>query len=119
MVNKPTSLDCLEAAMKSASLRQQAIANNIANLDTPDYRRGVVEFEQVLAKAIQSGDPVKALQERAQLTHPCNTPVDETGNDVNLDMEIADLMKNTSAQKTYLRLMAKIYNQMELAMRAE
>jgi flagellar basal-body rod protein FlgB len=106
---------CLEAALRATQTRQSAIANNIANLNTPGYRRRVVQFEELFAKALQDGK-VDARQLRARLSTPMSTPVDERGNDVDLDQEIGDLVTNTAAYKTYMRLLAKVYRQMDLAM---
>lgn len=104
----------LEAALRGAQLRQSAIANNIANLDTPGYRRKAVQFEQFFAKALQDGQ-VDPEELKAQLTTPMDTPVDERGNDVSLDQEVGDLAKNSAAYKTYMRLMSKVYRQMDQA----
>src|SRR4051794_37870740 len=38
----------LERALSGASLRQQAIAQNIANVNTPGYRRQDVDFQSAL-----------------------------------------------------------------------
>jgi len=42
-------IDFLEAGIRTESLRQKAIASNIANLETPGYRRLGVKFEELLA----------------------------------------------------------------------
>ena len=60
MVRRPDITRCLEAGMKAASLRRAVIANNIANVNTPGYRRKAVEFEKFMAEAIASGEEVKA-----------------------------------------------------------
>jgi len=36
--------DFIEAGIKAENLRQKSIANNIANLETPNYRRIDVKF---------------------------------------------------------------------------
>ena len=36
---------------------QQSVANNVANIDTPNYKAKDVDFETSLAKAIANGDP--------------------------------------------------------------
>ncbi len=43
----------LTAAMLGGSARQNAIAQNLANADTPGYKRLAVEFEGALAAAIE------------------------------------------------------------------
>jgi len=46
--------DLLEAGIKAEGLRQKAIAGNMANLETPGYRRIDVKFEELLAKVLDS-----------------------------------------------------------------
>jgi flagellar basal-body rod protein FlgB len=46
--------DIIQAGIKAEELRQKAIANNVANLETPGYRRLDVKFKQLLAKSIDS-----------------------------------------------------------------
>jgi flagellar basal-body rod protein FlgB len=45
----------LEKAIEGAAARQQAIAQNLANVDTPGYQRVDVDFHQTLADALASG----------------------------------------------------------------
>ena len=45
-------INVLEKAADAAWLRNQCIANNIANVDTPNYKRQDVDFESVLAKEL-------------------------------------------------------------------
>jgi len=47
---------------------------------------------------------------------PEAAPADETGNNVDLETEVGELIKNSSTYKTYLRVLNKVYRQMELAM---
>jgi len=115
MVRPPAVTEYLEAAMRAASLRQSVIANNIANLDTPGYRRKAVQFEQFLAEAIASGSQVDPAEIAMKIFQPQETPPDASGNDVNLETEIGEMIKNDAMYKTYVRLLSKLYRQMELA----
>ena len=47
-------VNVLEKAADASWLRNQAISNNIANADTPGYKRQDVAFESVLKKALGS-----------------------------------------------------------------
>ncbi|MHC4211812.1 MAG: flagellar basal body rod protein FlgB [Planctomycetota bacterium] len=109
-------MDFLNAGIRAESLRQQAIANNTANMKTPGYRRFDVEFGQLLAKELQSQDEVELNNIEPKLYQPKETPVDSNGNDVNLEAEIGEMIKNTLRHKTYIRLLNKKYNQIERAM---
>jgi flagellar basal-body rod protein FlgB len=116
MAANVTNIDHLEAALKGGSIRQATIANNIANLATPGYRRVAVAFEERLAKAIADGKKVDLNELAKDVIRPKTTPVDANGNDVTLEMEVGEMIKNVGMQKTYLRLLAKTYRKMESAM---
>ncbi len=106
----------LQAGLRAASMRQTVIANNIANSDTPGYRRQEVRFETLLSEAMASGGEVKLADLRPMIVQPQTTPVNKTGTDVDMEMELGELIKNASTYKVYLKLLAKVYRQNELAM---
>lgn len=58
-MDRPVEL--LRHAMQAYSLRQRTVSANIANLDTPDYRRLSVDFESALQRAGRHGDGDAAL----------------------------------------------------------
>ncbi len=80
-------------ALDGLSLRQNTIADNLANVDTPGFRATAVDFESVLRSAIggsaPSGDGAMArtLGGAAPITLDANTPAGENGNNVDLRKE--------------------------------
>ena len=50
-------MDVLYQAMRGLSTRQRVIADNIANIQTPGFQAGRVDFESSLRRAIGGGDP--------------------------------------------------------------
>ena len=68
MFDSVTSV-ALQSALDGLSMRQKVIANNIANINTPNYHAEKVQFEDALAKSIVDGDG--GTQER-----PSGTPGD-------------------------------------------
>ncbi|MBN1556138.1 MAG: hypothetical protein JXA11_15465 [Phycisphaerae bacterium] len=115
-------VNILEAGLRGSMLRQKVVANNIANLNTPNFRRQGVRFEEALAKLIEKpGGPTREdlAKFEGELYRPMNTPVGKNGNDVNVELEVGELMKSTSRHKAYLRLLGKIYRQMDMAMQVE
>lgn len=101
----------LPRAMTAASIRQEVIANNIANVNTPNYRKSVVDFEELLAREIYGEEPdgkldlirthdkhlpFKPLDFHAEPTILQDTThtmrVDD--NNVDIDIEMATLAKN-------------------------
>ena len=109
-------VDVINAGIKAETLRQKAIANNIANLETPGYRRIDVKFEELLAKCLRSSGEFDLSEVEAEIYRPKQTPVKSNGNDVSLEAEIGQMIKNTLRHKAYIRLLNKKYNQIELAM---
>lgn len=92
-------------------MRQEVIANNIANVNTPNYRKSVVEFEELLAREIYGEEPDRKL--KLARTHDKHLPPeprnyraepkifqDNTNimrvddNNVDIDIEMASLAKN-------------------------
>jgi len=72
----------LASAMDGLALRQRTIANNIANINTPNYHAKRVSFEDALAASVQSGNG------RVQATTAESLePTQLNGNNVNLDTE--------------------------------
>ena len=79
----------LDSALDGLSTRQQVIADNIANVDTPGYRATSVDFESALMSAIESGNP-GAVTPVATAT---DTPVGANGNNVDLRKETIAAMQ--------------------------
>ena len=108
-------VDLIEAGIRVENLRQKAIANNVANLETPGYRRVDVKFEELLAKALDSSGTVDLVEVQPQIHQPEETPTKSNGNDVSLEGEVGQMVKNALRHKAYVRLLAKKYSQIELA----
>lgn len=105
----------LESAIRAESLRQKAIASNIANSQTPGYRRIDVRFADIVAAAMEGDSDVQPNELEGELFRPLDTPVNASGNDVDLDSEIGEMVKNTLLQKAYMRLLARKYRMIETA----
>jgi flagellar basal-body rod protein FlgB len=116
-MSKTGIIDLLESGIKAETLRQKAISNNVANLQTPGYRRLGVKFEQMLDKAIKSGNAenINPDELKAELYQPKNTAVGPNGNDVNFEAEIGDLVKNSLRYSAFIKLLNKKYAQIDAA----
>ena len=111
MEKASNTTDLLAAALQAEALRQRAIASNIANIETPGYRRVDVKFEELLAKAMdEGGGKVDVQKAEPEVYEPRNTPVKANGNDVNLELEIGQMVKNTLRHDTLARLLIKKVN---------
>lgn len=99
----------LGSALDAVHLRQRVTADNIANMDTPGFRSVAVEFESSLRSALSDGDPRNdAVTATTMLT---STPVDGTGNSVDLRKETLAAMQS---QYQYAMLTRAVTNRFEL-----
>jgi flagellar basal-body rod protein FlgB len=83
----------LRAAMSGLAARQRAIANNVANVDTPGFKASEVRFEDALKTAISRGTGATANQTSLNAATSRSTLVDGTstradGNNVDIDHEM-------------------------------
>ena len=86
----------LHTALNGLSQRQEVIADNIANVDTPGFRARSVEFETSLRDAIDSGsfEPDNGSVAGVVATEvPTQTPVGADGNNVDLRKETIAAMQ--------------------------
>ncbi len=100
----------LQKSLDSLSVQHQVIANNLANIDTPNFKRSVVSFQDKLKMALDA-NPSSPLWR----THPMHFPLPQSvslndfqpdvknisdtlgrndGNNVDLEMESGLLAEN-------------------------
>ncbi len=82
----------LEQALSGATLRQRAIANNIANANTASFKRSDVDFHSAQADALGAPDAqsrLRGLFFTTETDTASATRVD--GNNVDIDQEMANL----------------------------
>jgi flagellar basal-body rod protein FlgB len=72
----------LSSALDGLALRQKAIADNIANVNTPGYTAQRVQFEDALASSVADGNGHASAVISRSLE-----PTQLNGNNVNLDTE--------------------------------
>ncbi|MCS7234187.1 MAG: flagellar basal body rod protein FlgB [Synergistetes bacterium] len=123
----------LEKTLSALSLRQEVIANNIANVNTPEYRRKEVTFEEELKEAL-SQQPKKL---RGYVTHPRHIPIPQPQltlesvkpevwerddlffrndkNGVDIDLELAELAKNAMKHAALSRTLTRKFAILDIA----
>lgn len=96
-------VDVLKTAADASWLREKVLTNNIANVDTPNYKRQDVEFTTYLKSALeQAGTPASTLTQKVNeanlsgittRTYTENTTLSYRmdGNNVDLSTENAEL----------------------------
>lgn len=89
------NLSMLSKVMDAAALRTRVIANNMANVNTPGFTRSEVVFEETLSEVLKRGrvDEAMALKPRTEVREGGDVKAD--GNNVHMEDEMSDLVKNT------------------------
>lgn len=108
----------LSLALDAAGMRQQAIAHNIANANTPGYQRISVSFEQRLAAladgAGKIGAPSLAGLADLRPSFEYAAPL-AAGSAIALDQEMAELSENTLHHQALLKALNKHLSLMSIA----
>lgn len=82
----------LQYAVDALSLRQQAVAGNLANAQTPNYQAKEVDFEASLSQALATGDVNLA---GAPEVTTSTAPVNADGNNVDEGSDLVTLQETT------------------------
>jgi flagellar basal-body rod protein FlgB len=99
------TINTLQQSLNYSSIKNQTIASNIANADTPNYKAKDVEFNDILKSELSSSLTAKRTDPRHisfeqeqkssyQFVQRNNTTFNHNGNNVDIDKEMADLAQN-------------------------
>ncbi len=77
----------MKSGLNAAQLRSKTIANNIANINTPNYKRKYVKFEETLNNANKTG--------KIEVKTDTSGAVRNDGNNVDLESEKVNQAANT------------------------
>ena len=120
------AIPALEAALRFRVTRQGVLAANVANLDTPGYRRMDVRFDQALAEAGArldrshprhlphgpGGDRAYRVEVGARGTRP-------DGNGLDADRKILELSRNASAFGRQAEVLSRLLSMARVAVTGE
>jgi flagellar basal-body rod protein FlgB len=95
----------LESALNYSATKQKIISQNIANVDTPNYKAKDIRFKSVLDEAIDNSFQSNKTDHRhysfkkrsnieSGIIHKNPVSYNANGNSVDIDKEMADLATN-------------------------
>ena len=98
------TISTLERALNYSSAKQKVISQNIANVDTPNYKAKDVSFKIIFDDALDNSFKVKKTHAKHLDFKPSSSTsiilqrnsvaYNESGNSVDIDQEMADLATN-------------------------
>ena len=118
-----------EKALDAAWMRNETISNNIANVNTPGFKKSYVKFEELLSDAadkfqisgIKKDERFLPIGKDTALTVSPEIVVEEftsmrrDGNNVDVDVEMAELAKNTIKYNALISQLSKEFSKIKLA----
>jgi flagellar basal-body rod protein FlgB len=121
LFNQPNYL-AAKKTLDAVALRQEAIASNIANLETPGYKRLDLapSFQAELDRACGSSDPKQiAVLQPSLAPDPNALPNGRDGNTVSLEKEMAQLNQNALAHGLETQLVSNMLLRLRMAITAK
>lgn len=113
----------LQKGLDAGALRQRVIANNIANINTPNFKKSTVAFESLLKNALGQGSiamvttnprhfgAAPQLEELQPEVNPNETTSMRTdGNNVDIDEEMTNLAANAIQYQAVGRALSEHYS---------
>lgn len=133
-----SAIDALDRALTRSSVRGELLANNLANVNTPGYKRLDLVFEDILASVSGSaagsgaGSPPASLRPAVtssahiagsrttassapQVTRAGGTSLRNDGNNVDIEAEMALLAENSLYYQALVREMNNRLSALRLA----
>jgi len=121
------TFNLLAKGLETASLRHKVISNNIANVNTPRFKRQIITFEDEMAKVFHGR--IELVGKRTDDRH---IPIENINymevspttitdrahvmrndkNNVDIDVEMSDLSKNTMLYQIEATRLASMFTQL-------
>ena len=116
------TMQALRASLKFRQLRQELHASNIANAETPGYKAKRIDFEEALARALDTDEQLTMKTADAkhfnvggggfnnlqpEIYEDSNGIVSPDGNNVDRDQEMAEMAENKLMYDATVQLINK------------
>ncbi|WP_176222247.1 flagellar basal body rod protein FlgB [Tuberibacillus sp. Marseille-P3662] len=105
-----TTVPLLSKSLNQTALKQQVISQNIANVDTPNYKAKHVEFRDALKAGIQAHRtqtehvPFDGTG-NSRVVNNQQTTIQNNGNNVDVDREMTRLAKSQTEYQAFVNAM--------------
>ena len=119
------SFGVLEKTLNGLDLRNKAISNNLANVDTPNYKRQSVSFRNQLRSAMEETNDLTKTNDKhitigidnlnelqPEVSKNKSTSFRNDGNNVNIDKEMSKLAKNSLEYRAIVKQVSNQFNRL-------
>ena len=117
------TITSLEKAISQSTAKQRVISNNIANVDTPDYKSQEVRFNSALSNEMQKLQSKKTNSKHIEfggsdssgyrIVTNNNTSYNNNGNNVDIDQEMTEMAKNQIQYNALIERLSGKFNSLK------
>ena len=117
------STPLLEQVVRFTAARQRLIAENIANVDTPDYRQkdlSVKRFQRLLGERAEQrrrGGLAGYGDIASEVENPVRDILFHDGNNRSMEQLASDMAKNAMMHNMAIEMLRKQFQQMDMALK--
>ena len=121
----------LEKGIEAAQLRHQVLANNIANVNTPNFKRSDVRFADILQEYLDEdrisgrrtdprhfviGNSQNLADLQPEIFQEDVTQVRNDGNNVDMEFETAQIIKNSLYMQTLFTVLNQDFQKIRISL---
>lgn len=117
------TINSLERAISQSTAKQKVITNNIANVDTPNYKAQEVRFTNALSNEMQKLQATKTNAKHVdfggsntsgyRVVTKNNTNYQHNGNNVDIDQEMTEMAKNQIQYNALIERLSGKFNSLK------
>jgi flagellar basal-body rod protein FlgB len=104
-ITKDSTYNLIKSALSATTLRQNVISNNIANLNTADFKASTVNFEETLKNTLNGESismkttnykhiDINGTNIQAEIVEDEGTKIKTDGNNVDVEKEMVNMAAN-------------------------
>lgn len=101
------NIEVLSKLLDLTSVKNKAIANNIANVNTPGYRKLEVTFQEELREAVKSKNVDKINNVEEEIAFSKSAIIRKNGSNVDMDKELVEFFKSSDKHNICLEILSK------------
>ena len=109
-----STFQSLKLSLQATGIRQDALASNLANINTPNYKR--MDLDKSFQVELQNSLEKLRDDQSAEMTHVPTLSTDETpvlsrfdGNNVDLEKETVEMIKNETRHEFAAKMLTQQY----------
>lgn len=112
-----SSIQNLKLMLDGCAARHRVLAHNLANAETPNFKRQDINFKETLTKAINGDNRNGDQQANFQINTDTRSPSALNGNNVSIQRELGMILQNSMLYNTATTALSHKFARLRQAVR--